>query len=738
MPIPSTAFGATYTAPDNTTTTAFTTSVATSFLDLPLHLQMLVFAHTSAPLTTCKAAAAVRQDPLLLATWFWKHQSYSWNIKAAADAKQWRIVPLLVEMIKKRWSASEWEGDLELAYVLQMAAEAGRLEIVQHCLKAGAWEKDLWGGVIRGFDCQCDPRRDFVPAIFCECGAWDGLPYDEDVPSLLQMGHPLITAARGGHAGVCSVLLQQGIHPSVARGAVVQAAGKGHLAVLQVLLAEGPPGMAGSDVECDEDSWNNPMFIAAEQGHTAVVRCFLDQGADVYNANNTPWLGLSKFGSCLVAAAAGGCPELLQMLLDDCGMPLQPDWADVLRTAASKGHVQAVRVLLTAAATTVEGTIREGNTQSLGQGQGEAGQQEVARALCSSAEISDQQQQEQQPEQPQHHQRQSVLPAWAGVADALWGAVVPGHTEVIRLLLPYLNPQQPTDKECMCDVLTQAAVRGHTDIITLMLQHGTPVNGKYDSIDFSLKGWYAHSCTPLGFALSQRQWAAAELLISAGARVSEHSLYSAGEHGAPAHIFTALFEKGARDFSNDAIYMAAKAGHKVALEQLLGIDAESVGSEVIVDRFGKAFSAVRHIQLHQFQAAALSQLESSARLQDRCLQVAEPDIVVYLCSLIDEYVANSTSPNAATLRQQILNTALADAVSTANLQHIELSKDSSLMPQQQAYPSGSAQAEQEQGEQGVSPAKAEAGASGGKARGELPGWQGLIMGVTICVTMGRV
>jgi hypothetical protein len=69
------------------------------------------------------------------------------------------------------------------------------------------------------------------PAVLRRCGAWDGLPHDRDVPELLGLGHPLVAAARGGHADVCSVLLKQRIHRSIAWGAVVQAAGKGHLAV---------------------------------------------------------------------------------------------------------------------------------------------------------------------------------------------------------------------------------------------------------------------------------------------------------------------------------------------------------------------------------------------------------------------------------------------------------------------------------------------------------------------------
>jgi hypothetical protein len=115
---------------------------------------MLIFADASAPFNTCKAAAGVRQDSLLLATWFIENESHDWIIKAAADAGQWHIVPLLVDR-REEWKEG-WE-DLELCYVLWMAAAAGGLGCVQHLLTAGAWRDSLWSGPLHEFSCQCWP-----------------------------------------------------------------------------------------------------------------------------------------------------------------------------------------------------------------------------------------------------------------------------------------------------------------------------------------------------------------------------------------------------------------------------------------------------------------------------------------------------------------------------------------------------------------------------------------------------
>jgi hypothetical protein len=159
--------------------------------------------------------------------------------------------------------------------------------------------------------------------------------------------------------------------------------------------------------------------------------------------------------------------------------------------------------------------------------------------------------------------------------------------------------------------------------------------------------------------------------------------------------------------------MAAKAGHKVALQQLLGVDQAPVGSEVLVQRFGKAFSAVANIQHHQGQAAALSQLNSGP-FPDKCLQVAQPDTVDYLCSLIDERVGMSTSSDTASLRQRILDAALQDTVGSMVLEHIEHSENDTPEQQQQQQPDPSGSSV----EQGQGGTPAEADGSGTQAQGE--------------------
>jgi hypothetical protein len=125
--------------------------------------------------------------------------------------------------------------------------------------------------------------------------------------------------------------------------------------------------MAASELGFSHVTGFNPMFIAAEQGHTDVVHFFLDQGADVHNDEDSPWSGETEYTSCLVAAAAGGNPQLLRLLLEDYGMALEPDWAEAMEAGVTRGHAEAVQGLLSAAAD--EGG--DGGADSTeGQGQG--------------------------------------------------------------------------------------------------------------------------------------------------------------------------------------------------------------------------------------------------------------------------------------------------------------------------------------------------------------------------------
>jgi ankyrin repeat protein len=228
------------------------------------------------------------------------------------------------------------------SYALYRAAAAGQPGLVEKLLHQGAWVDELWSGAdVELGGCECDEVCD-------SCGCCHGFALPSDCPyppalhTLQALGHPLYAAAAYNQSDVCSLLLTQSIHPEIAQLCVHVAARSGHLAALQVLVQEGPPGASQPDLGL------NPMFAAARHGHKEVVQLFLGLGADPYNTPGTPWSGGAYYTSCLVEAVRGGSLELVQLLLQE-GMSLERDWQQVLETAVRQGDTKLVRLLIDSA-----------------------------------------------------------------------------------------------------------------------------------------------------------------------------------------------------------------------------------------------------------------------------------------------------------------------------------------------------------------------------------------------------
>jgi hypothetical protein len=235
-----------------------------------------------------------------------------------------------------------------------------------------------------------------------------------------------------------------------------------------------------------------------------------------------------------------------------------------------------------------------------------------------------------------------------------------GDVKMVSMLLPYCSKKGKAGKELMETALIRAARHGHLEVMHLLLQQGAHVNGTWDSIDFALKGWHVYSVTPTGFALSAQQWAAAELLIDAGAKVSEHLLFMAAEHGAPASTVRALVDKGARDIDNEAILTAAKLGHQDIVVELLRVDQQSVSKEDLMARFAEAFAG--------------------AAIGD------QPSLVHHLCATLDHRLQDSTNTCGPADRQEFLSEALIKVIDMHHLQWIEAPDSSDQAPHDEMEP----------------------------------------------------
>jgi ankyrin repeat protein len=90
----------------------------------------------------------------------------------------------------------------------------------------------------------------------------------------------LRTASYHGDAAIVRKLLLEGVDPNVAdefhRTALSHAAGEGHAAVVDVLLAGG----AWAEPHEDYDVYETPLMAAATHGHLEIVKKLVEAGAD--------------------------------------------------------------------------------------------------------------------------------------------------------------------------------------------------------------------------------------------------------------------------------------------------------------------------------------------------------------------------------------------------------------------------------------------------------------------------
>ncbi|KAL6799179.1 ankyrin repeat-containing domain protein [Trichoderma sp. SZMC 28013] len=193
--------------------------------------------------------------------------------------------------------------------------------------------------------CDYQPNRRYLLHIATQRGheAMMTLLLDEgfDLESQDEEGWtPLQHAAANGHEAVVKLLLQKGANPeSKNKGGqtpLFEAAKNGHDAILRLLLQKG----ANLDIK---DKWGRtPLLQAMDFGHEAVTKLLLENGANLLEVpvdSDTP----------LIIASRNGDYQMVKLLLEH-GVNPNPEkpraWTTALHSAASKGHVEIVRLLL--------------------------------------------------------------------------------------------------------------------------------------------------------------------------------------------------------------------------------------------------------------------------------------------------------------------------------------------------------------------------------------------------------
>ncbi|KAI4129581.1 MAG: hypothetical protein LQ338_002155 [Usnochroma carphineum] len=212
--------------------------------------------------------------------------------------------------------------------ILQQAAEAGFVDVVQHLQKeyaslygtlgspkCKALEVALFKGrtvlIQRQIERLSDPSKD--------------MPKDS-----------IATAALGGHEALISLLVgkgmelnQEGRYGTALRAACVM----GHESTVRQLLDLGARLDASS-------SLGDPLQAAAMRGHESITKMLLSHGASVNNKS-----GL--YGTALQAAAHRGHQRVVEILLDAGADVYRDGFAcDAFHAASEGGHETIVRLLL--------------------------------------------------------------------------------------------------------------------------------------------------------------------------------------------------------------------------------------------------------------------------------------------------------------------------------------------------------------------------------------------------------
>jgi hypothetical protein len=268
-------------------------SSTTAFQGLPPHLQHLIYASAAAPLTTCKASAAIAQDASLTAAWLLAKKQQP--LQTAVKHQLWDVCNHLLSTHQYRPETRE------LRCCLIDSAQQGATAVVAALLQ--------W---------CCRERH---KSSQCTCTA---------------LYTALMRAAANGHVAVCHLLLQ---HPCITgqdvRWAVTEAAAAGHLDVLHLLITSRPDAAS-------PDLFGSPMQEAASIGNFQAMQFLLQHGADINATPGTPWGEPYHIRTPLCAAVVQGhAPATVEWMLEQ-GANAGP----ALATAARIGNLPVLRKLL--------------------------------------------------------------------------------------------------------------------------------------------------------------------------------------------------------------------------------------------------------------------------------------------------------------------------------------------------------------------------------------------------------
>ncbi len=321
----------------------------------------------------------------------------------------------------------------------------------------------------------------------------------------------LMAASMKGHCDVATLLLQMGAGVNAAKqdgtSALMVASQNGHCGILILLLER------GAEVNAAKQNGWTALMAASRHGHCAVVRLLLKSGAKVNAVRK------DRTSALIVASTMGHC-DVVRLLLKNAAYVnhWRQDGFNALMLASRNGHSDVVRLLLEGKAKVDIGgyvgcstiLLKVFSVLSL-----QIRLLLLLAFLCAFIDI-----------------RvtgcillylffrafMKICAEWTLYPDcettALIQASKNGHCDVVRLLLEKEAEVNASVKEDGT-ALIQASKNGHCDVVKLLLEREAKVNASIGMF----------GSTSLILACQTGQWNIANLLIDAGADVSQVDRY---------------------------------------------------------------------------------------------------------------------------------------------------------------------------------------------------------------------
>ncbi|KAF0700898.1 Aste57867_8584 [Aphanomyces stellatus] len=344
---------------------------------------------------------------------------------------------------------------------------------------------------------------------------------------------PLVHAASNGKSEVVQVLLQHNAsidgHRSDRLSALLRAVQKGSTDTVRLLLDR------GADVESSFPDGKTPLVFAAAHGVSPLVTLLLERNA---NPDAQDEVG----NSALLLAAGNGYPKIVHLLLDATANSNLSNYVRKIHifalattaAAASEGHADVLKIMLSNETTDVDSVNEEGWTALLHAS--DHGHLECVKILLQ-------------------HQANPNTVAVNGTTGLLL-ATKRGYHEIVRTLL-----QAGADIEATVGSMTPlmlAASYGYLSIIQMLLDAGA----QFDATN-------ADGKTPVDMAIEHSHATSKKLLMLR----ERHPLLFFAKSGDLARL-SAEVEKGQRledrdESGKSALMYAASAGHTPVVRYLL-------------------------------------------------------------------------------------------------------------------------------------------------------------------------